>query len=297
MMRASASQIAVIQKVIVPASTTSHYVDICIDEFLNTASIHRELGMAGEAGETAEDRQARLVAAVRADLAAETPVSLKVAGGRSGTSKESDSKYTSYFAYQSYALVAMVMMGISSIMMVFNRRDLRLRNMCTPVPHRGFDLAIAAGHAVFARGCWAIMVLFGLILNGTGPLSSGLGWLYPANSLVPTVVAAVIGSAVGHFVKTSSGQSGAVNVISLGMGFLCGAFVPQAIMRQSVLAVAKFLPVYWYIRANDSIAALATSASGSPYPIYGFMLVQLGFAVAILSVTLLFSKERRLAEL
>ncbi|MEW6105965.1 MAG: ABC transporter permease [Bacillota bacterium] len=253
--------------------------------------------MAGEAGETAEDRQARLVAAVRADLAGEVPVSLRVAGGRSGTSKESDSKYASYFAYQSYALVAMVMMGISSIMIAFNKRDLRLHNLCTPVPQRGFDLAIAAGHAIFALGCWAIMVLFGLILNGTGPFSSGRGWLYLANSLVLTAVAAAIGFAVGHFVKTSSGQSGAVNVISLGMSFLCGVFVPQAIMRQSVLAVAKFLPVYWYIRANDSIAALASSASGSSYPIYGFMLVQLGFAVAILSVTLLFSKERRLAEL
>jgi len=290
-------QTAVIQKVIVPASTSGQYVDIRIDEFLNTASIHRDLGMAGDVGETPEERQARLVAAVRADLAGEVPVSLRVAGRVSETSKESDSRYASYFAYQSYALVAMVMMGISSIMIAFNKRDLHLRNLCTPVPQRGFDLAIAAGHAVFALGCWAIMVLFGLILNGTGPFSSGRGWLYLANSLVLTAVAAAIGFAVGHFVKTSSGQSGAVNVISLGMSFLCGAFVSQAIMRQSVLAVAKFLPVYWYIRANDSIAALASSASGSPYPIYGFMLVQLGFAVAILSVTLLFSKERRLAEL
>lgn len=293
----ASDQTAVIQKVIVPASTSGQYVDIRIDEFLNTASIHRDLGMAGEVGETPEERQARLVAAVRADLAGEVPVSLRVAGRVSETSKESDSRYASYFAYQSYALIAMVMMGISSIMLAFNRPDLRLRNLCTPVPQRSFDLAIAAGHAVFALGCWAIMVLFGFILNGAGPFSSGRGWLYLANSLVLTVVAAVIGFAVGHFVKTSSGQSGAVNVISLGMSFLCGVFVPQSIMSQPVLAVAKFFPVYWYIRANDAIAAFASSASGSPYPIYGSMLVQLGFAAAIFSVTLLFSKERRLAEL
>ncbi|MGE5574444.1 MAG: ABC transporter permease, partial [Bacteroidota bacterium] len=303
--KTAVAQTAVIQKVVVPASTSSRYVDIRIDEFLNAASIHRDLEargdleMAGEARERAEDRnrQARLVAAVRADLAAETPVSLRMAEERSEASRESDSRYASYFAYQSYALVAMVMMGISSIMIAFNRRDLRLRSLCTPAPQRGFDIAIAAGHAVFALGCWAITVLFGVILNGTGPFSSGRGWLYLANSLVLTSVAAAIGFAVGHFVKTSSGQSGAVNVISLGMSFLCGVFMPQAIMRQSVLAVAKFLPVYWYIRANDAIAALAGSASGSAHPIYGFMLVQLGFAAAILSVTLLFSKERRLAEL
>ena len=68
-------------------------------------------------------------------------------------------------------------------------------------------------------------------------------------------------------------------------------------MSQKVLAFSRFLPSYWYVRAVDSIKALAGSASGDVQPIYGYMLIQLGFAAAIFSVTLLFAKERRMTEL
>lgn len=191
----------------------------------------------------------------------------------------------------------MAITGISSVMMAFNNRDLRLRNLCAPMPQRSFDLAIAAGHGLFALGCWALVVVVGVVLNGLGSLLAGRTWLHLLNSLSFAVVATAIGFAVGYFVRTSSGQSGAVNVISLGMSFLCGVFVPQSIMSRSVLTFARFLPAYWYVQANERIGALPTSVSADIYPIYQSMLIQLGFAVAMFSVTLLFAKERRRAEL
>lgn len=288
---------AVVEKVIVPASASSHYVDIRIDKYLHTASIYRDFGTPGDEGGTSQDLQSRIVAAVREDLAQDTLVSLLGASETVDDLQVSRSGYASYFGFSSYALIAMVMMGISSIMMAFNEKDLRLRNQCAPISQRGFDLAIAAGHAVFSIGCWAVVVLFGIILCGIDPLRSGWTWLHLVNSLAFTVVCASIAFAVGHFVKTSSGQAGAVNVISLGMSFLCGVFVPQAVMSKSVLAVGRFLPGYWYIRANDAIASLSTSKSINLGSIYGSMLIQLGFAVAIFSVALLFGKERSRAEL
>ena len=328
-------RVDVIQKVIVPGSTSSHYVDIRIDKFLHTASIYRDFGAvdrseavigdfgtadhaAGVGGgfsvdadaasayraldvhdgkEASQDLQSWIVAAVRADLAQDTLVSLLGASEDVDELLESRRGYAEYFGVSSYALLAMIIMGISSIMIAFNRTDLRLRNQCAPIPQRRFDLAIAAGHAIFSLGCWAAVVLSGIILYGFGPLRSGWAWLHLVNLLTYTIVCAGIGFAVGHFVRTSSGQSGAVNVISLGMSFLCGVFVPQSVMSESVLAVGRFLPAYWYIRANNAIAALSTSQSVNLRPIYGSMLIQLGFAAAIFSGALLFSKERSRAEL
>lgn len=291
---------AVLQKVVVPGSTSSRYVDVRIDKFLNAASLHRDLDGIGEAdrvGEGSAGRQASLVVAVRADLANDAPVTLRTVGGVVDSSVESSNDYTNFFGFASYALVAMTMTGISSIMMAFNSRDLRLRNLCTPMPQRAFDLALAAGHALFGLACWAMIVVLGVVLNGVGPLLAGRTWLHLLNSLAFAVVSTAIGFAVGHFVKTSSGQSGAVNVIALGMSFLSGVFVPQSIMSRSVLTFARFLPAYWYIQANERIGALSTSVSADIYPIYQSMLIQLGFAVAMFSVTLLFAKERRRAEL
>lgn len=289
-----------IQKAVVPDSTSSHYVDLRIDKFLNTARLHRDFGAPGV---NAPDAQAHLVAAVRKDLSASTPVTVTAGAASDGTVPG----YSHYYSFMSYTLLAMAMLGISSTMMAFNKAEVRLRNLCTPVSVRRMSLALAAGHGVLAVACWAVLVLFSLVFHGKALLASGRLWLYLVNSLTFAVVATAIGFAVGSFVKSGSAQAGAVNVIALGMSFLSGVFVPQSIMSQSVLAVARFLPAYWYIRAHDAIGALvggassgATSvASGAASNALGsiapYLLIQLGFAAAIFSVTLLISKERQLS--
>ncbi|HHY12951.1 MAG TPA: hypothetical protein GX529_10030 [Firmicutes bacterium] len=86
-------------------------------------------------------------------------------------------------------------------------------------------------------------------------------------------------------------------MIDWGMSFLGGVFVPQSIMSKPVLAVAKFLPSYWFIQANDAIGELSVFTGESLRPIFGSIFIQLGFAVAIFSVTLLLSKERTVSYL
>ncbi|MGB4237507.1 MAG: ABC transporter permease, partial [Bacillota bacterium] len=90
-------------------------------------------------------------------------------------------------------------------------------------------------------------------------------------------------------------QMGATNVIALGMSLLGGVFVPQSIMSKSVLAVAKFLPSYWYVLANNGISELSATFGDYLRPVFGSMLVQLGFALAIFAVTLLMSKEQKVS--
>jgi hypothetical protein len=65
-----------IEKVIVPDSTSSYYVDMSIDRFLNTVRLHRKYG--------GEESQAELVAAARADLAFDTAVAMKSSGAATG---------------------------------------------------------------------------------------------------------------------------------------------------------------------------------------------------------------------
>ncbi len=275
-----------IQKVIVPKSTSSHYVDMSINRFLNTVKLHRMYG--------GEGSEAELAAAAIADLAVDIPVSLKTGRAVSGEYRPG---YSYYYAYCAYALLAMVMMGVSSIMIAFNQSDLYLRNLCGPIPRRNMSLQLALGHGVFTLGCWAILVLGSLILHGQSLIPSGLVGLYSLNTLAFAAVCTGIGFLVGSFVKSYGAQSGAVNVIAMGMSVLGGVFVPQSIMSKPVLAVAKFLPSYWFIQANDAIGELSVFTGESLRPIFGSIFIQLGFAVAIFSVTLLLSKERTVSYL
>jgi len=270
-----------VQKVIVPGSISSRYVDMRIDKYLSTARLRRQYG-----GDQSEEQ---LVAAVGADLAQETPVAVLPSSATNGAAQG----FVFYYRYFAYAVLATIMMGVSSIMMAFNKPDLLRRNLCAPIPARSRSLQLAAGHTVFALGCWSVLVLFSFVLYGRSLLSSGLVWLYCLNTLAFTVVSASIGFLIGGSVKSVGAQAGAVNVIANGMSFMCGVFVPQSILSKQVLDFGRFLPAYWYVRANDAISALYRPIASALRPIYGDMLIQLGFAAAIFATALLLAKERQ----
>ena len=73
-------------------------------------------------------------------------------------------------------------------------------------------------------------------------------------------------------------------VLGLGMSFMCGVFIPTSILSSSVLSAARFMPAYWYIRANNMIADVQPFSLEGVLKCYG---VQLLFAAALVLLTLL----------
>ena len=270
-----------VQKVTVPGSISSRYVDMRINKYLRTARLRHQYG--------GDQSQEELAVAVRADLAQETPVTVLP----SSTANGSERGFVFYYRYFAYAVLATIMMGVSSIMMAFNKPDLARRNLCAPIPARSRSVQLAAGHTIFALGCWSVLVLFSFVLYGRSLLSSGLVWLYCLNTLAFTIVSASIGFLVGSSVKSVGAQAGAVNVIANAMSFIGGVFVPQSILSKQVLDVGRFLPAYWYVKANDAISRLPRPTASALRPIYGDVLIQLAFAAAIFATTLLLTKERQ----
>lgn len=267
----------IIQKVTVPGSTSGFYVDTGIDRFLNTVRLYKLY--------SGTDDEAELIEAAMADLAINTPVKMKSSVRNNSTPEP----YSYYYAYCAYALIAMIMTGVSSVMITFNQPDLRMRNLCSPLSKRNMGLQIAAGHGVFALGCWGLLILGSIVLYGKDLLLSGLTGLYSLNTLAFAIVCTGIGFLLSGFVKSHGAQAGAINVIALGMSFFGGVFVPQEIMSKQVLGVAKFLPSYWFIKANDAIGQITGFNASSLRPIYSSILMQLGFAAAIFLMALFFN--------
>lgn len=274
----------VIQKVVVPGSAESYYVDIIINRFLDTLDLYRMYG-----GVCEEDSLPRLIVSAMEDLEVEAPVTMI---GEAVVSDEYRPGYYYYFLYCAYALLGLITMGVSTIMISFNEPDLYMRNSCSPVPRRRVNLQLATGHTTFALGCWAMLMIGSLVMHGRNLSQTGVLGLYSLNTLAFTFVCAAIGLIIGAFVRSTSAQSGVVNVVTLGLCFLGGVFVPQSIMSESVLAVSKFLPSYWFVKANDAIAVLGNSNPEHLHSIYNSILIQVGFAIAIFSIALFFSKER-----
>ena len=85
------------------------------------------------------------------------------------------------------------------------------------------------------------------------------------------------------------------NILTLGMSFLCGIFIPQQMLGKGVLAFSKFLPLYWYIKNNDLISGFG----GEPFTMHAYR-THLGilvlYGIALFSLALAISKYKSLRQ-
>ncbi len=121
---------------------------------------------------------------------------------------------------------------------------------------------------------------------------SGFGNLL--NMLCYMMVALAIAFLVSKLTDSEEVFSIIGNIISLGMAFLSGIFVPMEFLGTSVIRIAHFLPAYWYVK---TVAAL-DNVSGIPSEAWRYMGIELLFAAAIVMIGIVADKAKhsRLAE-
>ncbi len=272
---------AQVDKTVVTGSIDGIYTDMLVNRYFNNARLF--INSDGDIS------QEELVAQLDRDLKTETDVQLKSFGGKSEDANTA--KY--YFNYLAYILICIIVLGVSSIMMVFNNINLKRRNLCAPVKNISINLWLLLGNIIFALICWVMAILLSLILFRERMFSMA-GLYFCLNSLVFTFTTLSLAFMAGILIKSRNAQAGVSNVVSLGMSFLSGVFVPQEFIGENVLAIARFTPTYWYVKAGDDIGNLTVFSLDNVAPIITCMLVELGFAVAFVSVALVISKRKQL---
>jgi len=159
--------------------------------------------------------------------------------------------------------------------------------------NKTFNLQLIMGNLVFAFICYGVMAGFGFILNRENMMSYN-GLLLCINGLVFTIAALSISYLVGLLIKNRNAQSAIANVLALGFSFTSGVFIPQELLSDKALAIASFTPIYWYVKANNVIGTLSNFSFDNLSEVFTYMLIELGFAMAIFSVALVVSKQNRI---
>jgi ABC-2 type transport system permease protein len=136
------------------------------------------------------------------------------------------------------------------------------------------------------------MVTFVIVLNKENMMSYN-GLLLCINALVFTIAALSISYLVGLLLKSRDAQRAIANVLALGFSFISGVFVPQEFLSDKALTIASFTPTYWYVKANNVIGTLSSFSFNNLSDVFIYMLIELGFAMAIFSVALVVSKQKR----
>jgi ABC-2 type transport system permease protein len=270
---------AVLDTTKVPDSAAGYYLDSTITDFVRKASAFVNAGYTEEeaAGLTLE--------------AAKTEPDVTIVDN--GKRDEDSRPFYSYsFTYFPYLYLMLMITVISSVMMSFNSKEIRSRMLASPISSVSQTVQAAAAFCVQFFFLWLITLLMPLAARGADFHTSSSAWYYVIDSLCLLVVSSAIGFLSGSLVTTPVAVSAIANITSLGMCFLCGAFVPMEYMGSGVRNAAKFLPVYWYETAVNILSENQTLSAANRSLIVQCYVIQLAFALAIFVVTLFIVKKK-----
>ena len=190
--------------------------------------------------------------------------------------------FSMYFQYMPYIIISSVLIVVCQVLVTMNRRDIRFRTNCSCLRNSEYTVQLFLGSGLFVLAVWLLLMAVGAVLNKE--MYTGRAWYAVLNSFIFSVVVAAIAVFVSSFEPKDNVLNLINQVLGLGMSFMCGVFIPTSILSSSVLSAARFMPAYWYIRANNMIADVQPFSLEGVLKCYG---VQLLFAAALVLLTLL----------
>ena len=256
-------------------SFSTVYMGQLLDEYTNSVKAYLSMGLSAD----------EAVSCTEEALSQEADVSmLRVdKGGDAHYSVD----FAAYFQYMPYILISAVFIIVCQVLVTMNRKDIRFRTNCSCIKNSTYTFQLFFGSGLFVLAVWLLLMIVGIMLNEE--MYTGRAWYAVFNSLIFSVVVAAIAVFVSSFEPADNVLNLITQVLGLGLSFLCGVFIPREILSDKVLSVARFLPAYWYISANEMIADVTPFSSEGVMQCY---MIQLGFAAALILLTLLVRKVK-----
>lgn len=260
----------------IPDTYSESYVDQQINSFLNNARTYQASGFTeAESASALEKTQ-----------------SVKVTFSNDEKSIE-DAPYVYYFRYMPYLFLALFGFVMGNILIVFQNPNLKKRMAASPVSGRRQSLEGILCLSLAGLTLWIFVIVIGILFYGRDFYTSENFVYYLLNSASMPFVDIALAYLMGIIAPNRDALTGITNIISLGMCFLGGVFVPLEFMGSHVKAVSHFLPVYWYEKANDLLANFAHMTVSAREQFFKAVIIQLVFVGAFICLTLVIEKYKR----
>lgn len=257
-----------------PDSYSSIYSKNLLNKYLNTANIYLKAGVS----------DTDLTKLIKKDLNKNIDVDM--------LDKQNDVDFSmpmTYYNFSNYMLITITMVIITMVMVSFNEEKIKRRNLISPVSYKSMNRQLMLGNYTVGLAIWLLYVGFSFILYSDAMMTPN-GALLVINSLVLMIFIQAFSFMIAKFTSNREILSGVGNVFGLGSSFICGAFVPQNMLSPFVLGMAKFLPSYWFIKANNEIIKLTDFSFNSIQLVLIDMLIVCGFTLLIYLATQIITK-------
>ena len=256
-------------------SYTNKLADSMLDTYVGTVKAYMAGGMEfGKAIDSAAEA-----------LSEKTEVTFETFSDKVGNTKAA-----SFFNYLPYALLSIIVSVLCPVIVAMNKKEVGFRTKCSSIKTSSISAQTIAASGIFVFFIWIFLMIIGVGKNGG--MFSGNIWYGVLNSASFTLVSVSIALLFSELGVKENVLSFVTQVLGLGMAFLCGMFVPQEMLSSGVLGAARFLPAYWYVRANDMICGLSSDAFKSSTVLICIG-IQVLFAAAIFAVSLIVKKNKK----
>ena len=192
-----------------------------------------------------------------------------------------------YYNFTSYVIMAIYIAAIGLVMTDFTDENIGSRMKISSKKFLQFNKEIYLGQLTVAGMITLIFILGSIVLKGKyiGEVNFGK---YVINVAVFSFSILCLTFLINNITRNKFIINAMSTVLSLGTSFISGVMVPQEVLGENVLKIAKFFPTYYFVRINEMTV---NSFLDMKYEIS----MQLLFAIVFLLMGLYFSKVKQKA--
>ncbi len=200
---------------------------------------------------------------------------------------------TMFLLYVPYLFITLGMNGIGLILLTFNAPLVKARMECSATTLKTKMKGLIGGIVLYGVLLMvAVMVVVAILSKGSIFTDVRLPY-FLLNMFAMLLFSLSLGFFTGTISKNHDVVNGLVNVLSIGLCFLGGVFVPYEFFGETVLKVAKFVPTYWYAVNNMSIGAMTEMTPEFAEEIFWQTGLIMGYALVIFAVTIVVIVNKR----
>ncbi len=222
-------------------------------------------------------------------LSKETQITVETFSESSTVSTDYLIELAFFFTYLPYGLISVMISVLTVVLIKMNSKEISARTNSSSTPALSQTLQIISGSLLLVLGVWLVFMVVGIVINGG--MFTGKAWLAVLNSFIFTLVSAGIAILTATITTEARYVAMIANIVPLSMSFLCGIFVEQSLLGENVIAVSRFLPAYWYIKATDMLA-FSSDAGFDNTEFMSCLGIEALFAAALFALILLVRKYK-----
>lgn len=192
-----------------------------------------------------------------------------------------------YFNFTSYVILAIYIAVIGYVMSDFANRQVENRRKVSSIKFMNFNMQMYLGQLTIAGIITIVFILGSIILKGRY-----IGEVDFLKYVVNIIIFSFSSLCLVFLINNATSNKFVINaistVLSLGTSFISGVMVPQQLLSEKVLAIARFFPTYYFVRINERDIS---SFMEVRYEIF----MQILFAAVFLLIGLYLSKSKQRA--